>query len=78
MAITETRLAALDNDLVAARKGLAGLFERGLRNEFIIANDPIIGRLRDTEEFMSLIARIRRSAEAARQSLSLPHSQPAG
>lgn len=78
MAITETRLAVLNNDLAAARKGLAGLFERGLRNEFIIANDPIIGRLRDTEEFMSLIARIRRSAEAARQSLSLPHSQPAG
>ena len=44
------------------------LFVRGLRNEPIIVNDPIIARLRSTGEYGSLISDIREAVDSARES----------
>ncbi|MEM9314884.1 MAG: winged helix-turn-helix domain-containing protein [Pseudomonadota bacterium] len=75
MMVSEIRLAVLQNDDSAARARLPDLFARGLRNEPIIVNDPIITRLRDTDEYKALLSDIRSAVEAARQSIEQPAMQ---
>lgn len=70
MRVSEIRLAVLMGNADQARGLLGDLFERGLRNAPILANDPIITRLQDSEEYEGLVSKIRDAVEAARLSIA--------
>lgn len=71
MMISKVRLAVLTNETDTARRQLSALFERGLRNQPIIANDPVISRLRGSDEYEALKSNMQEAVDTALRSIDL-------